>query len=58
MAEPLAEAASRPAGTTRAALSRVRLHTGGEALAPPQRALAQDLFAAVLIEPSPGALTA
>lgn len=58
MVEPFAEAAARLAGTTRAALSRVRLHTGGEALTPSQRAIAQDLFAAVLMEPSPGALTA
>ncbi|QIQ86710.1 hypothetical protein [Erythrobacter sp.] len=48
---PFDHVAARLAEDTRGKLSRVRLHTGGEALSPAQREIAERLFATVLIEP-------
>lgn len=48
---PFERVASRLAEETRSALLRVRLHTGGEALSPAQREIAERLFGKVLVEP-------
>lgn len=48
---PFDQVASRLAEETRSALLRVRLHTGGEALSPAQREIAERLFGTVLVEP-------